>query len=423
MVAPSPAGGREYGEALEYLFSRRRMGMKYGLERIRGLLEAAGHPQRAFRTVHVVGTNGKGSTTAMLAETMRRLGLRTGRFTSPHLLDYRERMAVDGRWIPREAVQEFLRRYRRDIEALSATFFEVTTAMAAWWFAQREADWAVVEAGLGGRLDATRTFHGEATLFTGVRLEHSRILGDTTELIAAEKVAIADPATLLVSPRQPAGVEEVLENAVREAGLRRVLPRLAPASLHPDTPLTANADLACTAACQLADRPEPEVRRAFEEACAHLYWPGRLDLRPGEVDILFDVAHNPQSISALMRKVEGMGPPLPAVLGFLKDKMYREMADQVRGLLEPVVATTPADPDRALEASELAQELELRGIVSRPVADIPAAVEAGRDAALRSGRGPLVVTGSFFVVGEAMLSCFRRGWIELPGLEGELGEG
>ncbi len=418
----SSAPGRGYREAVEYLFARRRMGMKYGLERIRGLLEAMGHPERSFRTVHVVGTNGKGSTTALLAETLRRLGIRTGRFTSPHLLDYRERVAVDGAWIPRKAVLEFLALFSGQIELLRATFFEVTTAMAAWWFARTQAEWAVVEAGLGGRLDATRTFHGEATLFTGVRLEHSRILGDTEELIAAEKVAIADPGTLLVSPAQPSGVEMVLERAAGERDLVRGLPRRAPASPYPGTALSANADLAYEAAIRLSGRSALEVREAFEAACSGLYWPGRLDLRPGEVDILFDVAHNPQSIGALMRRVEDLGPPLPAVLGFLRDKMYARMADQVRGRLEPVVATTPADPDRALRAFELAGELSRRGIANRAVADIAEAVGAGREEALRSGRGPLVVTGSFFVVGEAMLACRRRGWIRLPGLEGELEE-
>jgi dihydrofolate synthase/folylpolyglutamate synthase len=398
------------------------MGMKYGLDRIRGLVDAMGRPQASFRTIHVVGTNGKGSTTALLADAMRRLGLRVGRFTSPHLLDYRERVTVDGRWIPREAVMDFLRLYSAEIESLSATFFEVTAAMAAWWFAQQGVEWAVAEAGLGGRLDATRTFGGEATLFTGVRLEHSRILGDTVELIAAEKAAIAEPGTLLIAPEQPPGVEEVLRQAVRERGLRRVLPVRSPVTPYPDSELSANADLAYSAARELLSLPEPEIRGAFEQACSRLYWPGRLDLRPGEVDILFDVAHNPQSISALMRRVDGLGPPLPAVLGFLRDKMYGEMAEQVRGRLEPVVATTPADPERALKAEELSRELSRRGIENRPVPDIAEAVASARSAALRSGRGPLVVTGSFFVVGEAMLTCFRRGWTELPGLEGELTE-
>ena len=411
-----------YAQALDYLFSRRRMGMKYGLERIQGLLETMGHPERSFRTIHVVGTNGKGSTTALLAETIRQLGIRAGRFTSPHLLDYRERVAVDGCWIPREAVMRFLNIYRGDIQSLRATFFEVTTALAAWWFAQCGVEWAAVEAGLGGRLDATRTFRGLATLFTSVRLEHSRILGDTTELIAAEKVAIAERGTKLIASRQPAGVEAVLEEAGGEMALTRLLPVSAPASPFPGERLAPNAALAYTAAMRLLGREPEEVKAAFQKACDGIYWPGRLDLRPGEVDILFDVAHNPQSMEALLERVELYDPPLPAVVGFLSDKLHARMTEQLAGLLDPVVATTPVDPDRALPAADLSAALAKRGVRSRAVPDIGRAVEVCRNEALASGRGPMVVTGSFFVVGEAMLACLRRGWINLPGLQSQLAE-
>lgn len=409
-----------YDRAVEYLFARRRMGMKYGLERIRGLLAAMGNPERSFRTVHVVGTNGKGTTTALLAETASRLGVRTGRFTSPHLLDYRERISVDGLWIPREAVMRFLRLYADDIDSLSATFFEVTTAMAAWWFAEQGVELAAVEAGLGGRLDATRTFGGVATLLTGVRLEHSRILGDTVELIAAEKVAIADPATVLVSPRQPEGVEGVLRGAQRSLGLRRTVPSGAPASPYRGGP-SANADLAWSGLTELLDVSREELKAAFADACEDMYWPGRQDLRPGEVDMLFDVAHNPQSMEALLETAGELGPPLPAVVGFLRDKMHGRMSDQLAGLLDPVTATTPTDPDRALQASELARGLRRRGVRCSVEPDIAAAVEACRQSALASGAPAMVVTGSFFVVGEAMLAAHRRGWIEIPGLCIQLG--
>lgn len=416
-MTPGFEGG--YDSALSYLFSKRRMGMKYGLERIRGLLRAMGNPESSFRTVHVVGTNGKGTTTAILAETATRLGIRTGRFTSPHLLDYRERVSVDGEWIPPDAVMRFLQLFGDDIESLSATFFEVTTALAAWWFAQRDVRLAVVEAGLGGRLDATRTFGGCATLLTGVRLEHSRILGDTVELIAAEKVAIADPGTVLVSSRQPEGVEGVLQGAERSRGLRRLVPQTAPANPYRGGP-GANADLAWAAAEELLDLPPKELLAAFTDACENLYWPGRQDMRPGEVDILFDVAHNPQSMEALLETVGKLEPPLPAVVGFLRDKMHARMSDQLAGFLDPVVATTPADPDRALEAEGLAEGLRSRGVRCRAVADIAEAVEACREDALASGASTMVVTGSFFVVGEAMLACQRRGWTEIPGLSEQM---
>jgi dihydrofolate synthase/folylpolyglutamate synthase len=146
-----------YREAEKWLFSRRRMGMKYGLERMLSMMEDLGHPERQFETVHIVGTNGKGSTAAILSGITGELGMSWGRGTSPHLLDYRERITVNDQWIPESSVAEFVTDHRHTIRKHSATFFEITTAMAAWYFANRGVNWVAAEAGLGGRLVASRT--------------------------------------------------------------------------------------------------------------------------------------------------------------------------------------------------------------------------------------------------------------------------
>ena len=400
-----------YLEAEGYLFGRRQLGMKFGLERAEMLLEAVGNPERSFRTIHVVGTNGKGSTTAMLSEMLLRLGFRTGRMTSPHLLHFRERAAVDNRWITEEAVVSFVETYRDAIEELGATFFEITTVMSAWYFRERGVEIAAVEAGLGGRLDATRLMGGECTIFTGVELEHRRILGSTEAAIAAEKVAIAAPGTTLIAYKQAADVEEVIGLAVRAGGLERIVPKPSSSAPIPGTHQKRNTGLVLAAVRRCSGRREEEIRTAFRAMCSTLRWAGRLDLRGGTPPILFDVAHNPGSMASLVEHLRKRRRrlPVPAVVGFLEDKMWREMIGQIRGVLDPVVATTPLN-ERQLPAETLAAELTAAGVRTECEDDIGTALARGR--AIASDL--LVVTGSFFVVGEAMNLAWKNGWIRPP---------
>ncbi len=392
------------------------MGMKYGLERVRALLSAAGDPQRSFRTIHIVGTNGKGTTTAILSEILLQMGFRTGRITSPHLLHYRERTSVDNKWITEEAVVEFLEEFEGQIEELEATFFEITTVMSAWYFRRLGVDVAAAEAGLGGRLDATRLLEGECTIFTGVELEHRRILGSTEALIAAEKVAISSEGTFLIAYPQKSDVEEVISRTAHMASLKRVVPDPPDRAPLPGEHQIRNAGLAISAALHFSGRPEDEVMKAYSRACSSLRWAGRLDLRKGSPPILFDVAHNPGSISCLVRQLREMGVnlPVPAVVGFLEDKPWREMVQQLRGVLEPVVTTMPLN-ERSLSAEILADEFIASGTKAYWRDDIGEAVEFGRELASEL----LVVTGSFFIVGDAMLRSWRDGWIELPESDSE----
>jgi len=378
-----------YDDVKDWLFSRRRMGMKYGLERIRKLMADLGDPQSSFRTVHVVGTNGKGSTTAILAEIARHLGFRTGRMTSPHLLDFRERIALDGKWIPREAI-------------------------TGWYFARENVDWVIAEAGLGGRFDASRIFGGEGTIFTGVQVEHSRILGKTRPLIAAEKVAIAEKDTLIVAAAQTTDVESVIGKAVTGNSLRRIHPGDVSRESLPGEHQKRNAALAVTAAIELFDRTGAEVELAFERTCETIQWPGRLDLWRGSPSILFDVAHNPEAIGQLLEHISDWPKPVPAVVGFLADKPWKTMAGLLRPHIGPVVTTTPLS-ERKLEAVDLAGEFDSAGVECHVREDIGEAVAHCRSL---SGNGTMLVTGSFFVVGEAMMTAWAKGWIEEP--EGEV---
>ncbi len=396
-----------YREAERWLFGRRRMGMKYGLSRMLSIMEELDHPEDSFKTVHIVGTNGKGSTAAVLSELAGEMGFRWGRGTSPHLLAYRERIATGNGWIPEESVAEFITDNIHVLRKHSATFFEITTAMAAWHFAGEGVDWVAAEAGLGGRLDATKTYRGKGTIFTGVRVEHSRILGDSREKIAAEKVAIAEPETILVASGQSEGVESVICEAAERNRLRRVFPRKVARSPLPGAHQLKNSSLAFTAALELFGKPESEVEAAYERLLAELRWPGRLDHRSGKPSILFDVAHNPQSMEALVAYIANWRKPVPAVVGFLADKPWKTMVSLLKGVVNPVITTTP-DSERKLPAEELASYMNSQGFQARAVDPIGKAVSRCRTIA---ADGKMIVTGSFFVVGEAINRSVESKWV------------
>lgn len=383
------------------------MGMKYGLSRMLSIMETLGHPEDSFRTVHIVGTNGKGSTAAVLAGLAGELGFNWGRETSPHLLAYRERIATGIGWIPEDAVAEFITNNIHILRQHSATFFEITTAMAAWYFSREGVEWVAAEAGLGGRLDATRTYRGQGTVFTGVRVEHSRILGESREKIAAEKVAIAEPETVLVASEQSEGVETVICEAVSRNRLRRVFPCHLSRSPLPGAHQIENSSLAFSAAMELFGKQEKEVEAAYERLLLELRWPGRLDHRTGTPSILFDVAHNPQSMEALVSHIAGWEKPVPAVVGFLADKPWKTMVSLLKGVVNPVIATTPVS-ERKLPAEELASHMKSEGFQVKAVDPIGKAVSQCRN--LAAG-GRMIVTGSFFIVGEAINGAVESGWV------------
>ncbi len=395
-----------YKEAERWLFGRRRMGMKYGLERMISFLEELGNPEKAFKTIHIVGTNGKGSTAAILSSIAGHLGYSWGRGTSPHLLDYRERIVVNDNWIPEESVAEFITDNRHTIREHSATFFEVTTAMAAWYFASRNVDWVCAEAGLGGRLDATKTYNGDGTIFTGVRVEHSRILGDTRKKIAVEKVAVAKAGSTLIAYKQTEEVEEAILNAIEDRNLMRIFPKAVSQSPLPGTHQLLNSSLAYTAALSLFNKSEEEVDDALRKACNTLRWPGRLDCRAGQPDILFDVAHNPQSMQALVEFIKDQ-TDVTVVVGFLADKPWQKMVELLKGMGNRFITTTP-DSERKLTASELAEYMSSKGFTVEAEENIEKAVAYGRTI---SNGGLLVVTGSFYVVGEAINTSVANGWV------------
>ena len=241
-----------YAGALAWLYGTQTFGIKLGLENTLRLLAAAGNPHERLRFLHVAGTNGKGSTCAMMDAILRAAGYRSGLYTSPHLVDFRERIRLDGAMIPEDAVAEGLTLLREAAETRdhAPTFFELTTVLAAWWFARQSPDYVVWETGMGGRLDATNAVTPEVAVITPIGMDHEKWLGDTIEEIAGEKAGVIKSRVPAVSAPQVPEVRAVIEARAADAGMSPVFvsePWSGEVSCLSGSHQRWNAALACSA--------------------------------------------------------------------------------------------------------------------------------------------------------------------------------
>src|ERR1051325_6365345 len=331
-----------YADAIAYLYPRLTQ-IKFGLDTTRALLAELGDPDLVVPVVHVGGTNGKGSVTTLIAGALRSAGWRTGTYTSPHLVSFRERIAVDGMPIGEDAVAMWTERLRPAADRLGATFFETTTAIAFADLTARGAEIAVVEVGLGGRLDSTNVVRPLASVVTKIEMDHQKYLGDTLEAIAREKAWIAKPgAPFVVGERRP----ELVELLRREAGnaVRALAPgsdadvRVVPREAEYQGPLAllgAHQRRNAAVAVAVLEALPPPWRPGGEAACAGFAaatLPGRLERRG---KWLFDVAHNLDGVAALCRAIGELDLPRPvhALVSILGDKAWRELVVQRGGVV------------------------------------------------------------------------------------------
>lgn len=419
---PVTAPADPYKEALERLYGLER-GNKgpFGLEGTRALLADLGNPERAFQSIHVAGTNGKGSVCAMLERVLRALGWHTGLFTSPHLIDFRERIRIDGRKVAPEIVTRDLARIASVPAGRGRTFFEATFALGALAFSEAKVGVAVLETGLGGRLDATNVVTPSLCVITRIALDHQELLGDTLAAIAAEKAGILKPGIPAVVALQSEGVMEVIEARAREVGapLHVVTEVSRIVGYHPDGPdgteftldvngldqvrtrigllgpyQVGNAALAVAAAVLFDGAATPDK---VAEGLAAARWPGRLERSPRESRLWWDGAHNPDG-AAMLRRAWG-DLPATLVLGMSADKEAAAMLAALAGPWTSVIAVAAASA-RALPAPALAAAVR-KAWPGTPVVEAPSVTE-GIAGALASNAGPVLACGSLFVVGEAM---------------------
>ena len=434
---PRPPAGRRAPDPLERLAGLENFGIRPGLDTIRRLTAALGNPQDAFPSIIVAGTNGKGSVAAMIDSALRAAGYRAGRYTSPHLTSVTERFTVAGVPIDEAALREEADRVFRQADALSGadgsaqppTFFETATAIALSWFRRAEVDAAVVEVGLGGRLDATNVVTPAAGVLTPIGLDHQAHLGDTIEAIAAEKAGVVKPGMVVVTTETAPAALAVFEDACRRRGARLVRAAAdtvvevrgrAPAPLievttpnrryPPFRPALAGAHQRSNAAGAvrlletLAEVGLPVAPDAVVRGLSDAEWPGRLDLVrvPGRGAVLLDAAHNPAAAAALARYLREAFPDrLPIVCAVMRDKDADGIIEHLAPCASRIVCTAPATP-RATAPRALADRVRARTAVPVTVADEP---RRALEAAWRTA--PTVcATGSVFLVGE-LLAALR----------------
>jgi dihydrofolate synthase / folylpolyglutamate synthase len=427
-------GRMEYQETLDWLFGLENMGIKLGLGRVRELLGCLGDPQKAYRSVHVAGTNGKGSVCAMTASILRASGLRTGLYTSPHLVDFRERITVDGVMITEAEVVELAGTVREagersgDSEDRPLTFFEVTTAIAFLHFSRNGVQVAVVEVGMGGRLDATNVIVPDVCVITRVSREHVQYLGDTVAKIAYEKAGIIKPGIRVITAEEDPVVLRVLDSIARDKGacLSRagrdfdfrieggdrsgVMVHLPSIGRTVRLPLLgdyqgSNAAMACEAALELRDHSNGITEDSIIKGLSEVVWPGRLEVVLSYPLVVFDVSHTPEgarvAVDELLKIRQGH---TTVVLGVLNDKDLDNIAKEFARVADSVIATMPRTK-RAFTPEQV------RGAMAPLVKDAVACGDVGEAlgmALARSKKGDTVIVGgSLYTVGEA-----KRWWAE-----------
>ena len=412
-------------DVLERLYARRRFGIRPGVDRVSKLLGRLGNPEQQFRTIHVVGTNGKGSTSAFLSSILLNAGHTVAQFSSPHLVHFSERFKINGTDYSAEKLAHCL-----DIvlEAAQeeATFFEITTALAAYIFSKEQVELAVMEAGMGGRSDATAAFDGEMTLLTPIAIDHTEYLGATLEEIAREKTGIIKPGTLVISSEQSETVRTVIEEQCRTSscslkslgsdffadwgldgtlnyrGTGRTLKHLKPGIAGRYQ--SGNAAVALAAAESLESGGMQITAAAYKEGITTAYWPGRMELVPGTPPLLLDGAHNPAGASALAAALgEYTFSRLLLVTGVCSDKDVDRIFAPLIPLVDEIFTVTPS-VERALKDEELSRFFYSKGIASQPCGSVISGICKARS---ESSAGDLIlVCGSLFVVGEV------KAWLE-----------
>jgi dihydrofolate synthase/folylpolyglutamate synthase len=398
-----------YSAAVEFLYSLRWFGAKFGLETTRRLAALAGCPQEKLRFIHVAGTNGKGSTCAMLESIYRAAGLRVGLFTSPHLVSFRERIQVNRRLIPETEVVRLVQELRAANQANDATLFEFATVMALKYFAEQKCDLVIWETGLGGRLDATNIVTPLASVITNIAFDHTQWLGDTLAKIAAEKAGIIKPGIPVVTATDAPAALAVIEEIAREknapliiVAAKEIESRLAGTFAPPllGQHQKNNAALAL-ATVGILQKQIPVSAENIRAGLATVNWPGRLQLvqKPNGQKILLDGAHNVAGAETLRAALEkhfaGIRPVI--IFGALQDKQWPHIC-RLLAPLATEIFTVPVVSERTAEAGELANCFRAANpaVPVTALQNLPAAINASKDKPF------IVITGSLYLVGEAL---------------------
>ena len=421
-------------DPIEYINKPRWQEVRLGLERTVDLLNRMGRPQDRLKFVHVAGTNGKGSTCAYLASVLQEAGYRTGLFTSPYIIQFEERIRVNGKNIPYDELCDVTQFVREHAEALAAdkgehpTEFELMTAVAFEYFARSECDIVVCEVGLGGRLDSTNVIAApEACVIVRIGLDHVDFLGDTPAAIAREKAGIIKAGSPVVSwPQEDAGARESIEEAARACGCEVAYPDFAELTVRPvlesgvraftykgrdyTTRLLAsyqpyNAALAIEVLQALRGRGWNISDQALDDGISATSWPGRFEIvSQGAPAVIVDGGHNKQGAAALAESLRDVFPgrKVTFVMSVLADKDYRHMIREVLPFAQAFVCVTPPNP-RALSAEELVDAIreEANEATDLALVSAPSFTQAIEEARRLAGpQGVICAFGSLYSIAE-----------------------
>lgn len=381
----------KYENAIKYIYSRELFGIKLGLKNISELMESFDNPQLDYKTIHVAGTNGKGSTCSFISSILEKQGYKVGIYTSPHLVDFRERIKVNGNMISKRSVVSILKKIKPRIK--DHTFFEVVTAIAFIYFKQQNVDFAVFEVGMGGRLDATNIINPEVAVITNISFDHVQHLGDTIEKIAFEKAGIIKPYAEVVTSEDCKSMK-VIRNACKKKKCRLniVKPKRIRSSLHGDFQYQ-NISLALKTIDVLIKKGFNISNNAIKKGLDEARWPGRFDFV--SENTVFDCAHNISGARALAKELKKMKKDIYLILGIMKDKDIRGICSALAPLAEEIIITRPKTARAAMPG-------RIAGFIKRKVVAVSSVEDALEYARYKAGKkGLVVLTGSIFTVGEA----------------------
>ena len=415
-----------YQSSLDYLYRLEKFGMIFGLTQVEGILEALGNPHRELQVIHIGGTNGKGSTAVMMASILQHEGYRVGLYTSPHLIEFTERIRINGEEIEKEEVAELTSWMIERVNVAKITgpftFFDFTTAMAFLYFSRKMVDLAIIEVGLGGRLDSTNVVDPLLSIITNVSRDHEDVLGRGILKIAGEKAGIIKRKRPVITAATQPGVLRLFARVCRKKeaplyrvgnefrsmgsetndfayeGLHRKLwsVRLKLRGLHQ----IVNATTALGASEILEQLGYPVSTSAMVEGLQSVEWPGRFELVASSPRVVLDGAHNPAGAVALRESLKEEFPyrHLILLIGILKDKDFRTILQTLAPLADHVILSRP-HLDRAAPVSLLEKALKENGKKVEGIEDLGEAIKRGLS--LTGEEDLLCITGSLYMVGEA----------------------
>ena len=372
----------EISPILDKLFSLQRLGIKVGLDHTIQLLNRCGNPHNKLKTIHIAGTNGKGSTAAILQSILRTAGLKVGLYTSPHLVSFNERIRVNGSPISNDFIIDFMKKFNDDINEIESTFFETTTVLSLCYFYFKKVDVAIIETGLGGRLDSTNVLNPNLSIITSIDIDHQNILGNTIEEIANEKAGIIKKNTPLITFKQPKKILDILRNRAKTLNAKIEIV-IDPQKIVVDNfstkfvinnktfsiPLIGehqayNAALAIRSSNIFMG---PLSYQMIKDGVKNTVWPGRFQLLNNKLKIFYDVAHNSAGINTIRWTLNSLNALERIGLIILKeDKDVDQISNSLKGLFDELIISTVPNA-QLMSIDELNKSLNRCNIICKPI--------------------------------------------------------